>query len=419
MAACVQNGSGELSDRNGGSYDLRPLVSHDVSVQGNRTVEEVYKLFAEHDYEFMAVLDGGRLLGMCAKREIGMLLGARFGFSLFARKPIREHLSREFTKIAGHSPLPAVFQEISARSAETFYDDVVLVDGDGNFLGLIPTRTLVQLQNRILAGHIRQLKLKNEQIEADLAMARELQQALMPARYPVFPPDADPARSVIQFHHRYLPSGTMGGDFFHVMRLSDSRAGVFICDVMGHGVRSALITTMLRALVEELSPATHDPGGLLGTLNVELSKILKQTGEVLFTTAFYMVLEAGGEEVGYGCAGHPAPFHLRRETGTITPLCTARGVGGPALGLFAESTYGTSRCRIAPGDGIVLFTDGIYEVDNPECEEYGERRLMDFVKRRIHIPAEEMLDGMLAEVQGFAGRKEFDDDVCLVAIDVA
>ena len=399
------------------SHDLRGLISHTMAVQGEQTVEQVYKLFAANEYEFMAVLEGGRLLGMCSKREIGMLLGARFGFSLFARKPIRQHVSGEFMRIVEGSPVAGVLRAISERSPERFYDDVVLVDGEENFLGLITTRTLVQLQNRILTGHIRQLKLKNEQIEADLTMARELQQALMPARYPVFPAGDDPERSVLRFHHRYVPSGTMGGDFFQVMRLSESRAGVFIGDVMGHGVRSALITTMLRALVEELAPHPHEPGELLRALNVELSKILKQTGEVLFTTAFYMVLEAGCEEASFGCAGHPAPFHLRRGAGRIEPLHAPRGSGGPALGLFEQSTYGTNRCRVAPGDGIVLFTDGIYEAGNPRREEYGEQRLMEFVKQRMHIPADSMLDGILAEVQGFAGRREFDDDVCLVAVE--
>lgn len=411
MAASFQNAGDDL-------HDLRELISHDTSVQGSRTVEQVYKLFAESEHEFMAVLDGGRLLGMCARREIGMLLGARFGFSLFARKPVAQHLCAEFTSVVAGSPVAGVLQAISARNPETFYDDVILMDRDEKFLGLIATRTLVQLQNRILAGHIRQLKLKNEQIESDLAMARELQQALMPARYPVFPAGADPSRSVLQFHHRYLPSGSMGGDFFHVMRLPDSRAGVFICDVMGHGVRSALITTMLRALVEELAPLAPEPGELLGNLNVELSKILRQTGEVLFTTAFYMVLEAGSEDVSFGCAGHPAPFHLRRCEGVIEPLYAPRGMGGPALGLFGESAYSTNRCRVAPGDGIVLFTDGIYEVDNPGSEEYGERRLMNYVKHRMDTSPDEMLDGILAEVRNFSGAQDFADDVCLVAVEV-
>ena len=82
----------------------------------------------------------------------------------------------------------------------------------------------------------------------------------------------------------------MSGDFFHVARLSDDTAGVCICDVMGHGVRAALITAMLRALIETHSVDAADPGRFLTELNNEFTRILKQTGTLVFATVLYCVI---------------------------------------------------------------------------------------------------------------------------------
>ena len=94
-------------------------------------------------------------------------------------------------------------------------------------------------------------------------MAMELQQALLPKEYPLFPPTATTETAHLRFAHLYQPASFIGGDFFTSFRVSDHEAGVFICDVMGHGVRSALITAMLRALIEAEAASLADPGLVL------------------------------------------------------------------------------------------------------------------------------------------------------------
>src|SRR4030095_2999601 len=96
----------------------------------------------------------------------------------------------------------------------------------------------------------RVIRRKNEQMETDLRMATELQQALMPNVYPSFPASSSQGQTRLRFYHRYLPASMLGGDFFHIARLSDDAAGICICGVLRHGVRAALITAMLRALIE-------------------------------------------------------------------------------------------------------------------------------------------------------------------------
>ena len=118
-----------------------------------------------------------------------------------------------------------------------------------------------------------------------------IQQALLQkAIYPLFPPAATAQNARLRFAHLYQPTSLVGGDFFHVVRISDHEAGVFVCDVMGHGVRSAFITAMLAPLIAAESINLADPGLLMTHVNRELTTILKQTGTVLFVTALYCVI---------------------------------------------------------------------------------------------------------------------------------
>src|SRR4051812_915821 len=118
-----------------------------------------------------------------------------------------------------------------------------------------------------LAAYAEELRKRNAQMEADFSMAREIQQVFPPRQYPVFPRGAAPGKSGVHFTHRYLPAAAVGGDFFNVFLITDSLAGAFICDVMGHGMRAALVTAVMRGLVEQLMPAAADPGHFLTAIN--------------------------------------------------------------------------------------------------------------------------------------------------------
>src|SRR5215831_12287880 len=189
----------------------------------------------------------------------------------------------------------------------------------------------IRKANAALAQSRHELQAKNLQMEDDLKMAREIQLTMLPQQYPVFlRPGGAPADTSFQFTHRYLPTGSVGGDFFTVSALSDTLAGVFLCDVAGHGVRSALVTAMIRALVEELKPAAADPGQFLTKLNNDLCAILKHAGTPLLTTAFYLVADGQSGQMRYANAGHPKPIHLRRADGKAVPLLNASGKSHPA-----------------------------------------------------------------------------------------
>jgi phosphoserine phosphatase RsbU/P len=405
--------------------DLRSFINHQLFLAASTSLEEAQKFFGSHDLEFVAVVENGRAIGLCARRQIGIVLGSRYGFSLFSRNPVRDYLVPEALVIRTTDSIHQVLKRLSSRRDEFFYDDVLIEDEAGTFLGSIFVRNLVRLQHGLLLANISQLEQnrieierKNGQMEQELAMAGNVQQAMLPQIYPAFPPESSPESSVLQFHHRYVPAGKVSGDFFHVSRISDHLAGVFICDVMGHGVRSAMITSMLRALVEELQEDADEPGELLERLNDDLFAILRQNDETMYASGIYMVVDTANLRICWASAGHPSPLLLRKQDATVEQLPLPKETRGKVLGLAASSAYETNEVALQPGDRLLLYTDGIYEIFADE-KEFGINGVAAVLRENFSLPTPRLLDQLVESAHAFGASREFEDDVCLLAIDIA
>lgn len=281
-------------------------------------------------------------------------------------------------------------------------------------LGISRDITARKLAEQLASAYAQELREKNQQMKEDLEMARELQQAFLPA--PLAQSSTSDGR--LRFFHRYQPSQTLGGDFFDIIELTQSKTGVLVCDVMGHGVRAALVTAILRALVGELAPMADNPGQFLASINHALLGIMRQTKTPTFATAFYLVADVGNGELRFANAGHPNPLRVGRDQALPRELPFAMRSAGPALGLFENATYVTQCAPLADHNVIVLYTDGIFEVDNQRGEQYGRQRLRDTLDRLRDVPAAKLLDELLTDVRRHSGRTDFPDDVCLLAMEV-
>jgi sigma-B regulation protein RsbU (phosphoserine phosphatase) len=264
-----------------------------------------------------------------------------------------------------------------------------------------------------------ELEAKNAQLEADLRMAREFQLALLPREGPILPGYDLSGRPPFSFAHYYRPAAAVGGDFFDFFPLSQNRLGVFICDVMGHGLRAALVTAIIRALLEELRPVMFNAGRFLSALNLRLRAILERVDEPFVATAFYVIVDAASRDVQFANAAHPVPVRLRRSANVAEPITNDRGKTGPALGLFDGIAYPTSSCPFYSRDCLVLFTDGVYEVDSPEGKEFGRNALISSLRRLAPLPVEQLFPAVVDEVCRFSAQEHFEDDVCMVAVERA
>jgi len=283
--------------------------------------------------------------------------------------------------------------------------------------------------NAILQSTTLELQEKNAHMQADLNLAREIQNGFILKQYPSFPHGVAPDRSALRFTQRWIPTTTLGGDFFDVLALSETQAGVFICDVMGHGVRSALVTAMLRALVGERTSQALDPGQFLGEINRHLIAILQQTRTPMFASAFYMIADVQNGHLTYANAGHPSPIFLSgahheggadHEGGVAAQwLLSEAFESGPALGVFEEAVYETASRAMGVDDLVMMFTDGLVEVEGARDEgEWGEERLLHSVASNRHLAPGPLFDRILSEIRQFSGQPDFDDDVCLIGMRV-
>lgn len=267
----------------------------------------------------------------------------------------------------------------------------------GDVTTLVETRDeLAQISNF--------LSKKNESMEEELKLAREVQQASIPKKLPMV------AGGRVQLSHRYEPASDLAGDFFEVVPLGENGVAFLVCDVMGHGVRAALIVSMLRGLLEKGQEQRNDPGAFLEGLNEGLCHLLECTGLTIFSTAIYGVIDLSGGTAKIACAGHPAPL-VKTDTG-VTQLKLNVGSKGPALGLVPGVSYASTSLPIGNLMGIWCFTDGIYEVQDVSGEEYGIDRMIEVLEGEFSV-------GSLVEsAREFSVDGEFDDDVCVLGLEL-
>ena len=257
----------------------------------------------------------------------------------------------------------------------------------------------------------------SHEIERDLKLAKDFQQAYISKPYPKIPEVHIEGRLRLTFYHQYEPALALGGDFFDIFQLAQDCAGVFIADVMGHGTRSALITAILRTLIDDLKKAGRNPRHFLTEINKQVCGLLRNVPNPLFTSAFYFVADTTSRVATFSSAGHPAPFAVHREMGRIARL-DVPSPRGAALGVIPNETYTGGQCRLNDGDLFIFFTDGVYEAHNVKGEEFGIERMEASLKENMYKSSKDIIDNMIKSLMDFTAGEPVADDICIVAVDV-
>jgi len=341
-------------------------------------------------------------------------------FDRYKEKDALRMLEDEQRIIATGEPLEGIEEQETRKNGEVAWVSTTkmpLKGPDGKIVGTfgvsrdITDHKEAELRATYYDGQIRSIK---HRMEEDVRMAGDLQKTFFPHSYPCFPTSGAAHEGAVEFLHHYHASGIVSGDFCAIHRLSDTESGIFLCDVMGHGVRAALGTALICAMVEEISALEKDPGKYLGRMNELLLPILRQDDMFLYATACYMVFDAASGMLRFASAGHPVPLHFRGQAGTVQWLLDDTSLRGPALAIAEDAEYQTQEKVIQPGDTVVMYTDGLYEVESSDGEEFGEDRLLAAAGRLGGQPLDELFPALINAAGNFAKKGEFDDDVCLV-----
>lgn len=289
---------------------------------------------------------------------------------------------------------------------------------DGSIRGIVGISSdvteLVETQ-RELRRLAEKYEARSRMLEKEINLAREIQQALQPTRIADrewHAPASDSVRKA-RFHHIYLPSVGVAGDFFEVFPVGESGVGMLICDVMGHGVKAALIAAMLRGIMEQVRGLADTPGLFLSSLNRQLFRIFSQANITMFSTACYTHLDLDKRRLTLSSAGHPAPIVLSAEGKASMPAIPR----SPALGLMESVLFRESELPLESGMKLMLYTDGLTEARNHDGDELGAPRIMNFLQERDPRNIREMLDISLAGMHQFTGTARQNDDICLLGVE--
>jgi serine phosphatase RsbU (regulator of sigma subunit) len=237
----------------------------------------------------------------------------------------------------------------------------------------------------------------------ELAMAGQIQANILPEKVPELPGWDIAAR--------LLPARETSGDFYDFIPVTDKNWGIIIADVADKGIGAALFMTLTSTLFRGLAPRHPSlPALTLQTVN---ERILSDTRGSMFVTAFYGVLEPNTGRFRFSNAGHPPPLLIKSQKGK--PI-DRLGRTGMALGVQDNEYWSQKLVILAPGDVLVLYTDGVIEASNPQGRLFEIGRLQDVVQKVTGRSAKVIMDAILTEVHRFTAGAPVQDDTAILVI---
>ena len=303
-------------------------------------------------------------------------------------RPLR-NLSRSAAVLASgdlNAPLPAVRGHDEVAELTTAFDDM-----------------RHDLKKYLL--DLKQSTEEQERMNSELRIARGIQMGLLPKTFPPFP-----SRDDLDLFALLEPAREVGGDFYDFFLLEDGRLVAVIGDVSGKGVPAALFMAVTRSFLRSAFHGETDPGKVLAEVN---SQLLDGNDACMFVTLFCAVLEMGTGALAWASAGHNPPLVLNPE-GTVSWV---RGPGGPVAGVMPGAVFPLQTMTLPLGAHLCLYTDGVTEAMNRSSELFGEDRLSGALTALApERSCQEVLEGVVARVKGFADGADPSDDLTLLVL---
>lgn len=255
---------------------------------------------------------------------------------------------------------------------------------------------------------IRESQCEHDQLESlksDLAVAGEIQQAILPRQFPPFPK----LKEQVDIFASMTPAKDVGGDFYDFFQIDDERIGFVIADVSGKGVPASLFMAVSRTLIR----AT----GLQGIPSNECisyaNKLLcNESIDTMFVTLFYGIYNYKTGEIDYTNAGHNPPYLLRHNN-TVEALPLTNNF---IVGVFDDYEYKNSSLQLEPGDTLILYTDGVTEAFNEEKKMFGESGLENTLRSVPGADGKEIIESIIEDVKDFSGNEPQSDDITLLTL---
>jgi sigma-B regulation protein RsbU (phosphoserine phosphatase) len=248
------------------------------------------------------------------------------------------------------------------------------------------------------------IKLQKDRMQEELNVGRDIQMSMMPLDFP-----GPPACPAVALYASLQAAREVGGDFYDFGFLDDNRLFVCIGDVSGKGVPAALLMAVTKTLIKAGALQERSAAAVMTRVNDTISA---DNDKAMFVTVFLAICDVGTGEMVYCNAGHNPPY-IQRASGELERLSDRHGmvVGGMEGLVYRESTT-----VLKPGDGLLLFTDGVTEAADNGDELFGEPRLLEFLERRLDEQPQALVESLVAGVRAFEDGAEQADDITVLAL---
>lgn len=246
---------------------------------------------------------------------------------------------------------------------------------------------------------------EKRQIDSDLETAREIQSILLPS--------TSPEIAGYEISGLNIPARHVSGDYYDYVRVDEHRWGIVIADVSGKGIPAALITGMCRSLLRGAAPGSASPAATLQHVNRQLYPDIK---EDMFVSMLYVVIDIRTSDITVARAGHDPPLLYRAASREVIPLRTPGMAVGIDSGTVFDRVVTEETVTLAPGDGLLLYTDGATEALDRHDTEFGPARLTHAVQANAPKGAAATVKNIAEELREFAGDVPQHDDITLISI---
>ncbi|MGH8017365.1 MAG: PP2C family protein-serine/threonine phosphatase, partial [Opitutaceae bacterium] len=253
------------------------------------------------------------------------------------------------------------------------------------------------------------LQTEKRQMDVDLALAKEIQQVLVPQRLPRV--------EGLEIDVRYIPAKEVGGDLVDVIALADGRVAVVVADVSGKSVGASILMAICRTRIRNSLTRSDSPAAVLREVNRGMADEFRPG---MFVTALVAVLDGRSGAVTLARAGHEAPLVAKRAAGRAVVSCAFPEIEGMALGIgepeMFDDAIADHTFTLEAGEMLALYTDGVTEAANEEGKEFSSARLADAVRTLSARRVSDLCDGILETVHRFTGTARYGDDLSFVLV---
>jgi serine phosphatase RsbU (regulator of sigma subunit) len=239
-----------------------------------------------------------------------------------------------------------------------------------------------------------------ERLETEVHLARQIQKTFIPHTLP--------GREGWEIAARWETARQVGGDFYDVVELPSGRLGMFIADVADKGMPAALFMALTRTLFRAAISESDEPSEVLRRMN---DLLVPDTGQGMFVTAVYAVLDPQNGQLTYGNAGHNPPIWIRND-GSLEKLTRTT----LALGVLEAAAVTQRTIELQHGESVLMYTDGLTEAITPGGEFFGEGHLLEILGGAARSGASGLIETIDASLEAFVGEEGLSDDLTMVAL---